>query len=119
MGVVTGLVAALFLVGGLANRVESWKTDASREFITNHLVGVMGLDEEQKAKLAPIVREALEERWELRQEYRVATDRLFVEKYGPRVREILTEEQETKLKKRWGKWRRDNGLDPETGEARE
>ncbi len=117
MGVLTGLVAALFLVTGLAHRVESWNTEESRRFITNHFANVLDLSEEQKQLLAPMIGEALEERWEMRQKYREETDRVFREKYAPRLEEILSEEQQAKLQKRWAKWREEKRLDAETGES--
>jgi hypothetical protein len=111
LGVVAGLVSALFLVGGIAKRTQAWDTEASRTFITNHLAGVMDFDEGQKEKLAPIVDDAFAERWALRQEYREETDQLFVEKYWPRVQEIADEEQEAKLRKRWLRWRKEKEID--------
>ena len=113
LGVVTGLVVAVFTIGGLAKRADSWNTEASREFITNHLAGVMKLDEEQKAKLAPLVDEAFRERWDLRQAYRRETNQLFTEKYWPRVQEFTSEEQQARLRERWSKWRREKKLDPD------
>ena len=52
----------------------------------------------------------------MRQEYREATDRLFVEKYWPRVQEIADDEQEGKMRKHWLKWRREKKLDLDTEE---
>jgi len=115
LGVIAGLVGALFMVGGLVQRTETWNSEKSWNFITNHLAGVMKLDEAQKEKLAPIVREAFEERWQIRQAYREETDRLFVEKYWPRLEEFLDEEQKERMRKRWSRWRREKILDPETG----
>ncbi len=117
LGIVTGLVSALFLVGGLAKRTQAWNTEASRRFITNHLAGVMDFDDEQKKALAPIVEEAFTERWAMRQAYREDTDRIFVEKYWPRVQEIADDEQEAKLRKRWLRWRKEQEIDVGTESA--
>ncbi len=117
VGFVLGFLLCLIMVANFARKAENWHTEASQRFITNHLSGFLDLSEEQREQLQPIVAEGLEKRWRMRQEYRERTDRLFVEEYIPRINQFLDEAQRERLQERLQQWRKQSGLNLETGES--
>ncbi len=107
LGFLLGMFALLFLIVKVVPLVEGWKSEKSKEFIIERFAHQLELDEAQRAKFEPIVREALDRRWDLRREYLLEDMALVKEEFLPRVDELLNEQQRQKARKMLERWRRD------------
>ena len=110
MGFVAGCIFVLIAVGGFFKKANDWKSEESKSIVVNHFVQLLKLTPEQKQQIEPIIREGLDERWQLRSKYNEQTDLLFVETYVPRLHEFLTPEQRERLNKRLLQWRKENNI---------
>lgn len=95
---------------GFFNKANDWKSEESKRIVVNHFAQFLELTPEQKQQIEPIIREGLDRRWQMRNEYREQTDLMFVEEFMPRLHEFLTTEQRQRLKDRLLQWRKDNKI---------
>ena len=110
MGFAIATVFWLFVIVDVSQKSSDWQSEESQRFITNQFQRQLKLTPEQRSEIEPIIREGLKERWELRRDYNLETDRLFVETYIPKINELLNDDQKELLRKRLASWRKDNGL---------
>lgn len=110
MGFVAGGIFVLIAVGGHLKKANDWQSEESKGIVVNHFVQLLKLTPEQKQQIEPIIREGLDERWQLRSKYNEQTDLLFVDTYVPRLHEFLTPEQRERLSERLLQWRKENYL---------
>lgn len=108
MGFAIATVFWLVVVVDVSQKSSDWQSEESQRFITSHFQKQLKLTAEQRSAIEPIIREGLKERWEIRRNYHLETDRLFVETYIPKINELLTEEQKELLQKRLANWRKEN-----------
>jgi hypothetical protein len=107
LGFFLGAFALLILIVRIVPLSEGWKSEESKRFIENHFAQKLKLSDEQREQFRPILEEALDQRWDLRRQYLLDSQKLLEEEYYPRISEILTEEQQAKAGKMLERWNRD------------
>jgi len=110
IGFVAGAIFALALAINIDRKTSNWRSEESRQFVTNHFQKYLHLTPEQRDQIEPIIGEGLNKRWQLRREYNENTDRMFVEEFIPQISKFLNPEQNEKLEKRLAEWRKENGV---------
>ncbi|NNE93213.1 MAG: hypothetical protein HKN23_16340 [Verrucomicrobiales bacterium] len=119
LGFFTGLISLLVFLGWLIPLSEGWKSEESKKFVAQHLANQLELTDEQRQEIEPIVREALDERWEMRRTYFEENRKLIRDKYLPRVEEFLTDEQKEKARRMLDRWWKEKSfrVEPLPGES--
>lgn len=110
LGFLGGFLFAVVVLVQLDRKTKDWRSEESQQFITDHFQKILTLTPEQREQIAPVIEEGLKKRWELRRDYYLETDRLFVEDYVPRIGEFLSSEQKQLLKQRLERWREENSV---------
>lgn len=108
MGFVLGAVSLLILIATIVPLSEGWKSEASKEFIADHLANRLKMTDEQREQVRPVINEFLDRRWELRRDYLKGSEKVMEDEYLPRIDEFLTAEQQEKMREILEKWRSDN-----------
>ena len=110
MGFAIATVFWLFVIVDVSKKSSDWQSEESQRFVTNHFQQQLKLTPEQRSDIEPIIREGLKERWELRRDYYLETDRLFVDTYIPKINEFLNDDQKEKLRNRLANWRKEHSV---------
>lgn len=104
-GFVCGLFALFFLLIKIIPLSEGWRDEESKEFVLEHLANRLSLTEKQVAEVAPIVYEALDERYAHRKTY-VEADIELTRAAFEEIRPQLTPEQVETAEKMFENWRK-------------
>lgn len=109
-----GVFTAGFLCGALALFLflvriiplsEGWRDEESKEFVLDHLAGRLSLTDEQVEEVAPIVYEALDERYRHRKTY-VEADIELTRTALEKLRPLLDPGQVETAEKMFENWRK-------------